>query len=85
MHAGILPPSRPSLAADTPQQTPLGADTPQDQAPPGSRHPPADPPRSRHPPGAEHAGRYDQWAGGTHPTGMQSCFVGELAGELSVI
>ena len=49
--------------------------------PPGSR-----PPRSRHPqeqtpllgadtaPGAEHAGRYGQRAGGTHPTGMQSCF-----------
>ena len=25
------------------------------------------------PPGAEHAGRYGQRAGGTHPTGMQSC------------
>ena len=98
VHAGIpppppadppweqTPPSRPPWeqtpprtrhppGADTPQQTPPGADTPQDQAPPGSRHPP----------GAVHAGRYDQRAGGTHPTGMQSCFVGELAGELSVI
>ena len=41
-------------------------------------HPPgADTPRSRHPPcppAAEHAGRYGQRAGGTHPTGMQSCF-----------
>ena len=27
---------------------------------------------SRHPPGAEHAGRYGQRAGGTHPTGMQT-------------
>ena len=26
------------------------------------------------PPGAKHAGRYGQRAGGTHPTGMQSCF-----------
>ena len=26
-----------------------------------------------HPPGTEHAGRYGQRAGGTHPTGMQSC------------
>ena len=26
-----------------------------------------------HPPGAEHAGRYGQHAGSTHPTGMQSC------------
>ena len=46
--------------------------------PPGTRHPP----RTRHPPpqpgpgtppGAEHAGRYAQRAGGTHPTGIQSC------------
>ena len=34
------------------------------------------PPQSRHPPpGAEHAGRYGQRAGGTHPTGMQSCLL----------
>ena len=26
------------------------------------------------PPGAVHAGKYGQEAGGTHPTGMQSCF-----------
>ena len=26
------------------------------------------------PPPAEHAGRYGQRAGGTHPTGMQYCF-----------
>ena len=32
-----------------------------------------DTPRSRHPPATEHAGRYGQRAGGTHPTGMQSC------------
>ena len=38
------------------------ADTPQEQTPPGTRHPPA-----------EHAGRYSQRRGGTHPTGMQSC------------
>ena len=30
-------------------------------------------PRDQAPPGAEHAGRYGQRAGGTHPTGMQSC------------
>ena len=30
-------------------------------------------PRCRHPPSAVHAGRYGQQAGGTHPTGMQSC------------
>ena len=45
---------------------PPGADTPEEQTPP---------PQSRHtPPSAEHAGRYGQHAGGTHPTGMQSCF-----------
>ena len=37
---------------------PLGADTPQ----------------SRHPPCTEHAGRYGQRTGSTHPTGMKSCF-----------
>ena len=37
---------------------------------PLTRHPP---PRSRPPPGAEHARRYGQCVGGTHPTGMQSC------------
>ena len=42
---------------------------PQDQAPPR----PGTPPREQPPPGAEHAGRYGQRAGGTHPTGMQSC------------
>ena len=64
MHAGIPPPwdqtppgSRPS-GADTPQaDTPLGAGTPPRQTPSGT----------------EHAGRYSQRAGGTHPTGMQSC------------
>ena len=51
---------------------------PLEQTPPSSRHPP----KTRHPPGqalppppgTEHAGRYGQCAGGTHPTGMQSCF-----------
>ena len=33
------------------------------------------PPQRRHPPNAEHAGRYGQRAGGTHPTGMQSCSI----------
>ena len=37
---------------------------PPEQTPPGPGTPP---------PGAEHAGRYGQRAGGTHPTGMQSC------------
>ena len=43
--------------------------------PPGPGTPlgPGTPPNQVHPPDAEHAGRYGQWAGGTHPTGMQSC------------
>ena len=49
---------------------PPRADTPRKQTPPP---PGADTPRIRHPPIAEHAGRYGQRAGGTHPTGMQSC------------
>ena len=32
------------------------------------------PPRPGGTPRAEHAGRYGQRAGGTHPTGLQSCF-----------
>ena len=37
---------------------------------PGTPPGPGTPPQ---PPGAEHAGRYGQHVGGTHPTGMQSC------------
>ena len=46
---------------------------------PGSRHPPEQTPweqttpPEQTPPGAEHAWIYGQRAGGTHPTGMQSC------------
>ena len=49
----------------------LGYHTPGADTPNRSRHP--SPPGSRHPPTAEHAGRYGQCVGGTHPTGMQSC------------
>ena len=66
--------SRHPLEADTPQEQtppqeqthPLEADTLQEQThhPPGSKHPPA-----------KHAGRYSQCMGGTHPTGMQSCWM----------
>ena len=43
---------------------------------PGPGTPPQDqvhPPGPGTPPSAEHAGRYGQRVGGTHPTGMQSC------------
>ena len=61
--------------------TPLGPGTPPPRpgTPPRTRY---TPPRTRYPlgpatppPGAKHAGRYGQRAGGTHPTGMQSCFI----------
>ena len=48
--------------------TPSPADFPRSR-PPGSRHPP-----SRHPTRAVHAGRYGQQVGGTHPTGMHTCY-----------
>ena len=68
MRAGIPPPPPPPLppGPDTPPRdhaAPLRPCThPRDHA-----HPPP------HTPAAEHAGRYGQRAGGTHPTGMQSC------------
>ena len=59
--------------ADTPPE----ADTPWEQTPPPGADTPlgADTPQEQTPSRTEHAGRYGQCAGGTHPTGMQSCFV----------
>ena len=65
---------------------PLGPCTPPDHAPRDHAHPPgtmhtpgpctpwdhAPPWNHAPPPGAQHAGKYGQRAGGTHPTGMQS-------------
>ena len=52
--------------------TPAGPGTPpQDQVHPHrTRYTPRD---QVHPPSVDHAGRYGLRAGGTHPTGMQSC------------
>ena len=64
VHAGIpTPPPRP-------------ASPPWTRYPPDQAHPPdqAPPPHQAPRPGTEHAGRYGQHAGGTHSTGMQSCF-----------
>ena len=61
-----------------PQQTPPRADTPPEQTPPELTHP-ASPranthsPQEQTPP-TEHAGRYGQCAGSTHPTEVQSCY-----------
>ena len=60
------PRSRHPLGADNP-----GADTPREQTPTPREQ---TPPRLGTPPGAEHAGRYGQCGGSTHPTGMQSCY-----------
>ena len=55
------------------QVPPRPGTPPQDQVhSPGTRYTPWD---QVHPPGAVHAGRYGQQAGGTHPTGMYSCYV----------
>ena len=78
--AGQVPPGRYTpQAGTTPQQVPL-AGTPPWQAhplwpgtPPPSRYI-RTPPSARYPPRAVHAGRYGQQAGGTHPTGMHSCW-----------
>ena len=68
-----------------------GIPPPQDHAPQGTMHPPVPctprdhpPPETMHPPGAEHAGRYSQRAGGTHPTGMQSCYVFQMDHRLKL-
>ena len=57
---------------------PPGPGTPQTRYPPGTRYTPTDqahPPDQVHPPGP---GRYGLRAGGTHPTGMQSCCYGNF-------
>ena len=63
-----------------PGADPPGADTPGSRPSTRSRHPPrADtppeqtPPLEHTPPTTEHAGRYSQRVGSTHPNGMQSC------------
>ena len=59
----------PSSRADTPR-----TDIPAEQTPPEQTHPPEQTPwQQTPPPRAVHAGRYGQQAGGTYPTGMQSC------------
>ena len=93
VHVGIPPPREqtPPRAGTPPQeQTPPsrhspGPGTPLKQTPMGSRHPPGPgTPWEQTPPGAEHARRYGQRAGGTHPTGMQSCLFNFSADDLSV-
>ena len=65
-----------------------GIPHPPSRHPPQTRHPPRPgtlprpgTPLEQAPPGAEHARRYGQRAGGTHPTGMQSCSCERLSLE----
>ena len=68
------PPGADTPRADTPGADPPGAATPPEQTPPGADSPPEQtPPQEQTPPTTQHAGRYGQRAGGSHPTGMQSC------------
>ena len=76
MHAGIHP------RTDTPRTR-----HPQEQTPTRTRHPPGADPPGADPPGpglplrGVHAGRYGQQAGGTHPTGMHTCWFNDLYGH----
>ena len=69
MHAGIPPPW---------EQTSPQIRHRLDQTPPEQTSP-----RQEQTPPAEHAGRYGQRAGGTYPTGMQSCLVVSVMGEMT--
>ena len=69
------PPGAEPLEQASPRRRPPRAGTPPGSRPPWSRPPRAGTPPGADPPTAEHAGRYGQRTGGTHPTGMQSCFV----------
>ena len=64
VHAGIPPPLGPGT--HPPGGDPPGGDPHEETLPEVT------PWEETPPPGAEHAGRYGQRAGGTHPTGMQS-------------
>ena len=71
-------PPRADTPKTPPEQTPPWEQTPPQEQTPPSRHPPEQTPPGSRPPGADtppakHAVRYGQRAGGTHPTGMQSC------------
>ena len=67
-----------------PRQAPLGRYTPWAGTPPRQVHPQQVPPLQRYPLAGTPQGSYTsppdntgygQWAGGTHPTGMHSCFL----------
>ena len=70
----VHPPDQADTPPGTRQVHPPTRYTSRDQA---STPPRPGTPRTRQvpPPPAVHAGRYGQLAGGTHPTGMHSCFI----------
>ena len=71
---GDPPARRPPWQGDPLARRPPSKETPQqgDTPLPRRQSPQRRPPQQGDPP-AEHAERYGQRAGGTHPTGMQSC------------
>ena len=79
VHAGITPTPSPREPDPPGSRHPLGGRPIWKQEPPGSQLPgkQAPPPGSRYPwpPGSRHPPAYGQWAAGTYPTGMHSCFL----------
>ena len=76
VHARIHPP--PEQTPPRSRHTPQSRHAPWSKhAPPEQTHPPepGTPPGTKYTPPSEHAVRYGQRAGGTHPTGMQSCSI----------
>ena len=71
VHAGIPPPQEQTPPPPY-EQTPQPPNPHMSRLPPGAGTPL---------PSAKHAGRYGQRTGGTHPTGMQTCFVSFYKGE----
>ena len=94
VHAGIHPPGADTplpLGADTPQSrhTPWEQTPPQEQTPPGSDTPSpreqtpsrsdTSPPPEQTPPPRRACWEIRSTRGGTHPTGMRSCFFVEVS------
>ena len=78
LHAGIHPQDQ--------RQAPRWSRHPtQDQAPPRADTPEQTSPQDQAPPSTVHAGRYGQQAGGTHPTGMQSCLKKKYLAEFHYV
>ena len=69
------PPRRPPLTPGKETSLTPGRESPLAGRPPGKETPWQGDPLARRPPGRETLPAYGQWAAGTHPTGMHSCWV----------